>query len=496
MKNRQLLIKIAWAIILILGISRLSYAQRDSLTIEMALDIAEENNPSLKNSKLNLERSQWNLAVQRASLKSKFSLNLDPISYDKTRRFDNRLSQWYENETFTTGGSFRISQPILLTDGTLNLRNNFSWQDNTSLVEGVQNRNKAFTNNLFISLDQPIFTYNTQKMALKNLEIEYENAGISYALQRLNTEVNISRQFYNVYMEQENLIIVKEQFENAKQNYEIVKSKVEEEYSAKEELFQAEVNYASAQSDVENQIARLEDEKDDLKQILGLPLSEDIYVKADITTNVVLINFDKAISNGMATRMELRQRELDMELGEMRMVEIKALNEFKGNISLSLGLLGVDGKFGNMYDKPMQSPSIGISFQIPLFDWGEKKARIKAQQTSQTITKLNYENQKINVEINIRQLVRQIENYRNQIDIAEKNVRNAQFTYDLYQTRYRDGDISGLQISQYQTQLSSKKMEYSRSLINYKIALLNLKIASLYDFENDRTVVPVRELAN
>ena len=496
MKHRLLLKKITWMIIFILGISWLSSAQRDSLTIDMALNIAEENNPSLKSSKLRLEQSQLTLIAQRASLKSSFSLSLEPVSYSNTRRFDNRLSQWYENETFNTGGSFRISQPILPTDGTLSLRNNFSWQDNSSLVDGVPNQNKSFTNNLFLSFDQPIFTYNTQKMALKRLEIEYENYGISYALQRLNTEVSISRQFYSVYMAQENLIIVKEELENAKQNYEIIKSKVDADLSAKEELYQAEVNYASAQSSVENQIAGLEDAKDDLKQILGMPMSEDIRVKADIVINTVLISLDKAVNNGMDTRMELRQRELDMELGEMAMVQTKALNEFKGNISLSLGIQGVNENFGNMYDKPTQSPSIGISFQIPLFDWGEKKARIKAQQTAQTITKLNYENQKITIEIDIRQLVRQIENYRNQIDIAEKNVRNAQLTFDLNQTRYRMGELSGMQISQYQTQLSSRKMSYSQSLINYKLALLNLKIAALYDFENDMPVVPIRELEN
>ena len=47
-----------------------------SLTIEKAMDIAEEHSPSLRRSHMNLERYQQNLVAQRASLKSKFSLNL------------------------------------------------------------------------------------------------------------------------------------------------------------------------------------------------------------------------------------------------------------------------------------------------------------------------------------------------------------------------------------------------------------------------------------
>ena len=115
------------------GVPSEAYAQR-SVTIEQALDIAEEHNPTLINSKLNLERYQLQLVAQRASLKSRFSLNLDPIDYTKTRRFDNRLSQWYTNESLTSSGTFRVTQPILWTDGELSLINRFGWINNTSVV--------------------------------------------------------------------------------------------------------------------------------------------------------------------------------------------------------------------------------------------------------------------------------------------------------------------------------------------------------------------------
>ena len=60
-------------------------------------------------------------------------------------------------------------------------------------------------NDLYLQLTQPIFTYNKRKMELKQIEYDYENADISYALQRLNTEKSITDQFYAVYMEQCNL---------------------------------------------------------------------------------------------------------------------------------------------------------------------------------------------------------------------------------------------------------------------------------------------------
>ena len=42
------------------------------------MEIAQENSPSLRRSYMNLERYKQNLLAQKASLKSRFSLNLEP----------------------------------------------------------------------------------------------------------------------------------------------------------------------------------------------------------------------------------------------------------------------------------------------------------------------------------------------------------------------------------------------------------------------------------
>ena len=493
MRNRKLKFKFAWVTILLAGTSMFSFAQQQLITIEQALDIAEENNPQMITSKLNLERTLFLLEAQRASLKPQFSLNLNPFDYTQTRRFDDRDSYWYTTKGLGTNGTFRGSLPLIWTDGTLSLTNRFGWQESQSTRIGAESSNKAFTNNLNLRYDQPVFTYNRQKMEFKRLEFDYENAAISYALQRLRTELSITRQFYSVYSAQESLIITEAELENSKLNYNITKSKVDAELSARDELFQAEVNLATAESSVQRSIVTLNNAKDDLKQTLGMPLSQDIGVIADIEVTTLSIDQGRAIQSGLSSRMELRQREIAMDLADLTMITIKAQNEFRGNVSLQVGIIGDNERFGNIYETPTNNPSVSISLSIPIFDWGEKKARVKAQQTQQTIAKLNYENEKIDIELSIRQTVRNLVNYGNQIGIQEKTVRNAEQTYDLNLVRFREGDITSFQINQFQTQLSTAKNSLVSSKISYKIELLNLKIASLYDFVKDEPLVPLSD---
>jgi outer membrane protein TolC len=463
------------------------------LTLEKAMEIAQENSPNIRISRMNLESYQQSLIAQRASLKSRFSLNLSPVDYRNNRSFDNRLSQWYTNETFSSGGSIRVDQPILLTDGLISLVNQFTWQNNQSKLEGTTNNNQAFTNSLYLQIEQPLFTYNTRKMDLKQIEYNYENAVISYALQRLNTERQITSQFYALFIAQNRLEISQEELVNVEQSFAIIKDKVTADMATKGELYQAELNLANAQSSVERNLVSLEDAKDELKQTLGMDLSQDIAVSTSINVLSSKIDQEKAIEHGLASRLELRQREIQTKEQEFRLTTIKAQNEFNGSLALSLGLTGDDKDIAKLYNNTTQNPRVAVSFSVPIFDWGANKARVRAQQINMSINEENTQQQRITIEMDIRQTCRNLKNLETQIKIAEQSIVNAQLTYDLNLTRYRVGDITGMEISQFQTQLSNQKMTKTQALINYKIELLNLKILSLFDFEKNTEIVPLED---
>jgi len=309
-------------------------------------------------------------------------------------------------------------------------------------------------------------------------------------LQRINLELRITNQFYAVFMAQERLSISRTELENAEQNYSIIKDKVEVDLLPRSELYQAELNLANARSSLENRIVTLENAKEQLKQSIGMPLNEDILVLAELSFEPVTIDLETAIEHGFRTRLELRQRQIDTERLEFDMIRTKALNEFKGNVDLSIGLIGDNKDFSRIYDNPTQNPRVLVSFTVPIFDWGQKKARIKAQQLNMQINEIDAVEERKDIELDIRQTYRNILNQQNQVSLAEQRVLNAQRTYDLNTERYRNGELSGMEMSQFEEQLSDVKVSRLETLIEYKTELLYMKIISLYDFEKNVSVVP------
>ncbi len=461
---------------------------QEVLTLEKAFQIAETSSPDLQQSLLNLERFQKNLEAQRAALKSRFSLDVSPVNFSRNRRFDNRVSQWYTNENFETNALFRVEQPILITDGTLSLTNQFGWQSSYSDASDIESQ--VFFNNLYLNFNQPLFTYNRQKLELKELELNFENANLAYVMQRLNMERNVTQFFYNVYMTQMNLNIAREELNNTQKSYEIIKNKVDAGLAAMEELYQAELNLATSKSSLQDREVAFENAKDQLKLYLGMDLYKDFSILADVSANPVPVDLEKAIETGLASRMELRQREIDIESSQFDLIRTKSLNEFRGDVNLRLGISGDNRNLNQIFDAPTNSPSVGVSFNIPLFDWGEKKARIAAQEAAIEAQKLNYTDEQNQIIIGIRQAYRNIQNQLNQIAIAEQSQTNAELTYEINLERYENGDLTGMDLNLYQTQLSERKIAYAQALINYKIELLNLKIQSLFNFENNEPIIP------
>ena len=468
----------------------LSANAQQILTLESAMNIASANSPDIRRSLLNLERSEQTLKAQNAALKSNFSLGVTPFGYDQTRSFDNYNAKWFTSKTAQSFGTLTISQPILPTDGTISLVNRFGYQDKTSIQGDVSQESKAFTNYLSLSVSQPIFTYNRTKLQIKELELDLENAQLSYAMQKLNMEKQVTQFFYNVYLAQMKLTVSQDEFTNTQKSYEITQNKVTAGIAAKEELYQAELNFATAKSNVENDRVVLENDKDMFKQYIGMDIMEEITVMTDVNFNPVPVDVNKAIEYGQNSRMEIRQRQIDIETSQFDLIKTKALNEFRGDISLGIGISGDNEVLTDIYQNPTRNPRFSVAFNIPLYDWGEKKARIKAQEAVIQTSDLNLVEEKKQITVDIRTVCRSLQNQVNQIEIAKQNEKNAQLTYEINLERYANGDLTSMDLNLFQTQLSTKKMAYAQSLIDYKIQLLNLKIQSLYDFEKNEAIVP------
>ncbi|MFH1700454.1 MAG: TolC family protein [Candidatus Zixiibacteriota bacterium] len=488
-KINQITVILLIAILSQLGLS--SPVAAIDMTLEQALDMAMTNSPTIRNTRLNLEMSERNLWAQQASLKSQFNLTVTPFRFSKDRVFDDRFSEYYTIEQTSSAASLSILQPIKWTDGTLRIVEDFDWRESSSSLVGTE-KDKSYRNSLYLSLNQPLFTYNRTQMRIKELELALENAQLNFAIQRLQIERQVTQEFLSLYFRQRSVEISKEELANATESYEIIRSKVEAGISAEEELFQADLTQANSRASLENSQIQFENSLDNFKILLGLSLDDDLQVVTNVEKNVVDINLMQAMNHGLQNRMELRQRDIDIQYALDDLIRAGSENEFLASVDLTYGIVGTDSLFGDIYRSPTRNQMVEIKLNIPLFDWGKKKHQIESSRKRVEQERISADEEQKQVKYQIRQACRNLLNQKTQIEIAEKNVINARRTYEINLERYRNGDLSSKDIEFYQTQLSREQLNEISALINYQVALLDLKIRSLWDFSRNQAVIALQ----
>ena len=467
---------------------RAPLAAQDILTLDKALEFAFKNSPSIQTAAYSLKTSAENLAAQQAGLKSQFLLTLNPINISDLKTFSSLTSSYSTQDVTKTAASFSVRQPIKWTDATLTVSDNFNWQESSSSYVGGAKAG-AFNNSLVLTFSQPLFTYNRTMMTLKELELSLENTQINYDLQKLSIERQVTQQFLNLYYDRESIKIADETFKDAEEQLKIMQSKVQAGISAQGELYQADLTRLSSQSALENAQITYENALDTFKVLIGMPLERNVEILTDIRKHIVDVDLPKALAHGLKFREELRQKDIAISSALDDLTRAGALNEFKAQVDLTLGLTGVNKAFNYIYQSPNVDQIIGLTVNIPVFDWGQKRHTLAASQATVDSQRLSLDQQRSQIQLDVRSAYRNLENQKLQIEIAEKNTLNAQLTYDINFERYKNGDLSSKDMQFYQQQLSTMKLSEVSALINYKLALLDIKIRSLWDFENNVAVI-------
>ena len=474
----------------IAGLLMTSLGGAEELVLDRALGIAFDRSPTMQDARHNLEINRRNLQAQRAALKSRFGLSVTPYEFTKDRVFSDLTSQYNTQEQTHLGARFGIEQPVELTDGTLSVVQSLDWREASSGFAGGATR-RTYSNQLLLSYSQPLFTYNRTKLNLERLELALESAQLSHAIQRLQIESQVTNRFLDLYLNQKNVEIASEELKNATERYEIIQSKVQAGITAREHLLQADLTRANAAGNLQSVQLQYANALDEFKMLLGMPLDEELSVVARIRKELVAVDLRQAIHQGLTNRMELRQQDIDIQNALQTLTTTDAQNEFEGSVNLSFGLTGTDENLGHTYDDPSRNQRLSLTFNIPLFDWGEKEHRMASAQQSVFRSELSASQERKRITADIRQAHRNLLTQKTQIEIAEKNVVNARLTYEINLERYRNGDLSSKDIADYQNQLSREQINEVRVLINYRLALLDLKIHTLYDFIRDE---PVKDL--
>lgn len=469
------------------------------LTLHESIELAKEKSYTMRNLKEDLKIAEYNLKSATSSLKTHIDFSLTMPEFNQTvRTWDDTTGvSFYSIKRMDYGGMITVNQP-LITNG------NIYWETSLNSYDDFYNQDRSATFNTRLRLRQPIdalYGYNAIRSSLKSARLDYERSNKSLRREELNLVYRVSSSYYNLLSLQRSTEIALLDYERQTEANEIAQNKYASGLIREVDALQMEVDLAEAQNSYEMALINQESAINSFKELLGIELTDSVVLKDELKYNVVTVDVEKAVEYALKNRTELRERDIAIEQQQMSIRQRKAEGMVRGYFDAYVQKTGTSmGDMNTTYGNTIQTSAddfmnrpinygVGFTVSVPLLDWGENKARVRAAEARQRQNYLAKEELERSIETETRNSVAQLNNNLKRLQLLEKNVVIAEKSFAITLQRFTDGDIDSQTLALERNRLNSAYRSHLSAYIAYQLSLADIMRKTLYDFEKGESVM-------
>ncbi|WP_138991213.1 TolC family protein [Larkinella sp. C7] len=328
---------------------------------------------------------------------------------------------------------------------------------------------QKYQNNVVAQATQPIYD-RALLLGLKANKPNQQLAELNNRQTREDVIYNITSNYYQVFISQQQIALLKDNLERTQQVLNILKLQRDNGVIQPVDYTNTEVSYNNtrsqlslAENDVNLALNRLKYQMG-LSQDQPLTLSDSLLMR--VAPVVEQTQFD---AKNLVT---FQQAETNLALQRLQLQRIRAGYMPSLNFTANYGTLNFANQFSNAFKNFIGYGSIGLRLNVPIFDGFQRDAQV--QQAKLTV--LTQEEQQ---RLNSSAYQLQFSNAQSQIQKAKLNAENDERTVKLAQEVYNITTLQYKQGTKPLTDLINADNSYRQAQSNYINSLINFYQARL-----------------
>lgn len=470
----------------------ITYSQTNKklLTIDNVIDTLSLVSSSAKIEKLNFQNDLLLFENYKKGLLPALSFTFNPISFNRSLRVLQEPSDGSYSyvEDYSNNSSMGVSvrQKIGLTGGELNIGSDLNY-----LNEFSRNQNSFSATPFTIGYSQQL--WGGRKTHRWEKEIEYAKNQV--AIKRYCTRISQIQQEASVLFM--STLFNKMESDLASQNrhvndtlLNIGKIKLDNGHITEYDFKQIELQALNIQYASENATKKYIESQQRLITFLEIE-----YEGIDIV--VPHFNLPTLIDSEVVASYVKKNNPFFVEQEIKRLESVKSFfttklsNRFNGNVSLNYGINQYAETLVEAYQHGNTRQSVMIGFQIPIFQWGINKNKIK-------IAENNYQANKLSIEKSVREFENEIKEIESNYNHSVKLWFTAERAYELSKEQYRMlvkkfslGKVSVYELISAQDDQNSAMQRLYNAIRDVYNSYFSLRHMALYDFKNEKELEDV-----
>lgn len=413
MKIKKLIIE---ALFLFIALGTFCAQEARTLTVEQAVELAKENNISIK--------------VAKKSLK-----NLETV---------NKYS-------------WNSVAPVATVKGDFN--DNF--EDDVTSV--------GITGSISMGLSANLYT------SIQSAKLNYQKGLLTYNQAVRQIEHSVRKSFYQIIYEQENLVLQKRNLSTSREQYENNQEKFKNGKISELDAFTSRVNYESKKPKVESAEMTLQNDLSAFKQILGLSQSEEIKLKGNLdeVLNMKPLKLE-SLSEEQLVAPDVQSAEYDVDIAKNTLLG----SRFSAYGPSVTGSYSYGKSKRSTLDSASTTNQLSVGVTVPLdgaLPWSLKAATVAANKNALETAEMKLDNAKTTVAVQTESYVRKINLAVSQISSLKQTEELAQQTYQMRRTAYNYGKTDLLTLQNASDSVLSASVELKNQAYALISTILDLE---------------------
>ncbi len=485
---RHDLYKIAFAIMALLNMPICASAQKVIISLEESIHLARKQSVQALRAKSSFVSNYWAWRAYRASRLP--SLNL----YGTVGSFNRSLVllQNYQTGEMVYTGTYNMQnnlglslrQVLPATGGMLSLYSDLSRVDQF----GTGQSHIWYAQPLSLSYTQPLFSFNQYKWDEKISPKEYELARRKYIESMEEVTVKAASLFFNLHLACSNYEIAKTNYRNSRKSLEVCKEKVKLGMAKRDENLQLELKVLNDSIAVKECMVGVQDARMSLGSFIGLGEKEEIETVLSENLPDLEMNYDFVLGKTFENSSFALGNEISLLNAEQAIAQAKANRGLSMRINAKFGLSNSAGDIEGTYSDLLDQEVFGVTFSIPIFDWGLGRGRVRKAEAAAEVVKAQVQQSETDFKRSIISAVGQFNNQKSQCEISKRAMEISSERYALMLDKFSAGGASVLDLKTAQEESEAAVRKHVRDMANFWNYYYTIRQLTLYDFIEGRDV--------
>jgi outer membrane protein len=367
--------------------------------------------------------------------------------------------------------------PRLNANGGINFNNNNQKQ---VLADGTKRESNGVKSNVAtasLNLNWTLFDGMKMFITRRRLGQMVELGELQIKNQVITSVADLMRTYYDISRQQQQLKAVEEQMQLSTERLKLAQYKFEVGTGTKSDMLQAQIDYNAQKSQQLTQQTAILKLKEQLNNLLAIPLTNDFTVLDTIPIHTGL-TLDSIQGNLTATNPQLLLAQKSIDIAGLALQERRAERLPTVSFNSAYNFNRTDNKSVINPFQPLFSQNKGLNYgftaTIPIFNGYLTRRNIRAAELEIQYQQLAYKRNLAEINTSVATAYRDYTLYQQTLALEEDNIKLVRENLFIAQERYRLGVTTFLEMRTAEQSLADATNRLIQARYNTKVAEIEL----------------------